>query len=48
MDKSKLNRCLPFTFCKLENVHAIVTDDYLPEDITSAAKECGIDIIVAR
>lgn len=48
MDKSKLNRCLPFTFCKLENVHAIVTDDYLPEDITSAAKEYGVDIIVAR
>ena len=48
MDKSKLNRCLPFTFCKLENVHAIVTDDYLPEDITSAAEEYGIDIIVAR
>ena len=37
-----------FTFCKLENVHAIVTDDYLPEDITSAAEEYGIDIIVAR
>lgn len=48
MDNSKLNRCLPFTFCQLENVSAIVTDDYLPDDLTKAAMAAGVEIIVTR
>lgn len=48
MDNSKLNRCLPFTFCQLENVHAIVTDDYLPDDLTKAALAAGVELIVTR
>jgi DeoR family fructose operon transcriptional repressor len=48
MDKSKINRCLPFTFSQLENIHTIVTDDDLPEDITNAAKAAGVEIIVTK
>ena len=48
MDTSKLDRSLPFTFCDLASVHTIVADDYLPDDITAAAKAAGVEIIVTR
>ncbi len=47
MDTSKLNRALPFTFSSLENVHTIIADKPLPQDIVVAAESAGIEIIVA-
>ena len=35
MDKTKIDRVLPFTFCKLEDVDVLITDDALPEEIAS-------------
>lgn len=46
MDTSKLDRSLPFTFSALENVHTIVADKPLPDDITAAARAAGVEIIV--
>ena len=46
MDKSKLGRTLPYTFCQIDKVHTIITDDYLPEEITVAAEAAGVEIIV--
>ena len=48
IDTSKLDRSLPFTFCDLASVHTIVADDYLPDDITAAARAAGVEIIVTR
>ena len=48
MDKSKLDRCLPYTFCQIDRVHTIITDDYLPDDITKAAEAAGVEIIVTK
>ncbi len=48
LDRTKFNRCLPFTFCRLENVHTIITDDDLPEDLRVAAESAGVEIIVTK
>ena len=48
MDTSKLDRSLPFTFSSLEKVHTIVADKPLPDDITSAAKTAGVEIIITE
>lgn len=47
MDRSKLDKCLPYTFCKMDQVHTIITDGALPEDISEEAAKCGVDIINA-
>lgn len=47
MDSSKLNKSLPYTFCSLEEVDCIISDDQLPLDITERAKNAGIEIIIA-
>lgn len=46
MDRSKLGRTLPYTFCQLDNVNTIITDDRLPDDITNAAVAAGVEIII--
>ncbi len=48
LDTAKLDRSLPFTFCNLDKVHTIVTDNYLPDDLTAAAEAAGVEIIVAK
>ena len=48
MDRSKLDRTLPYTFCQLSRVHTIITDDYLPEEIAKAASASGVEVIVTR
>ena len=32
MDRDKLDRCLPYTFCTPGDVHTIITDGPLPEE----------------
>lgn len=46
MDSSKLDRCLPFTFSRLDQVHTLITDAPLPADIAQAADAAGVEIIV--
>lgn len=45
---SKIGKSLPFTFCQLENVHKIVTDEEVDTELYIACKKLGIEIIVAK
>lgn len=47
MDRSKLDKCLPYTFCTMNQVHTIITDGQLPEDINEYAARNGVDIVNA-
>ena len=47
MDSSKINKSLPYTFCKLEDVDAIITDDILPYNMRNITNEAGIEVILA-
>ncbi len=47
MDRTKIDRVLPFTFCKLDDVDVLVTDGELPEQIVKAADESGAKIVYA-
>lgn len=48
MDASKNNKCLPYTFAKIEDVDYIISDEALPMDMAKLAKEAGVEIIVAE
>ncbi len=45
---SKIGKSLPYTFCNLENVQKIITDDVLDPEIMDACGRCGIQVIVAK
>ncbi len=47
MDKTKIDRVLPFTFCKLEDVDVLITDAPLPEEIVSAIDTDRTKIVYA-
>ena len=47
MDKTKIDRVLPFTFCKLEDVDVLITDGEIPAEIAAAAREAGTKIVLA-
>ena len=47
LDTTKLDKSLPYTFCDLENVSAIITNGTLPEDIASLANKSNVQIIQA-
>lgn len=47
LDTSKLDKSLPYTFCALENVSAIITNGVLPGDIEELAERSGVQIIRA-
>jgi DeoR/GlpR family transcriptional regulator of sugar metabolism len=47
MDRTKIDRVLPFTFCKLDDVDVLVTDGELPEQIVKAADESGAKSVYA-
>jgi len=48
MDKTKIDRVLPFTFCNLEDVDVLVTDEPLPEELARAVSEAGTKVICAQ
>ena len=48
MDTSKLDKSLPYTFCGVNEVHTIITDNTLPRDISISARDSGVRVIVAR
>ena len=47
MDKTKIDRVLPFTFCKLEDVDVLITDAPLPEEIVRAVDTDRTKIVYA-
>lgn len=47
LDTSKLDKSLPYTFCDVKNVTAIVTNGELPDDIAAIAEENGVRIFRA-
>ncbi len=47
LDTSKLDKSLPYTFCALENVSAIITNGNLPIDIEKIAAKNDVQIIRA-
>jgi Transcriptional regulators of sugar metabolism len=47
MDRSKLDKCLPYTFCSMSQVHTIITDAPLPADICESAQANDVEIINA-
>jgi len=47
MDASKLDKSLPYTFCTIDQIDTIITDDELSYDMQQKARECGVEIIIA-
>lgn len=47
MDASKLDKSLPYTFCTIDQVDTIITDDELSPEMKQKAMECGVEIIIA-
>ena len=45
LDSSKIDKSLPYTFCQLDQVHIIITDTPLPDDITEQIHRHGGRII---
>ena len=45
LDTSKLDKSLPYTFCNIKNVHTIISNGILPQDIERIAEENGVHII---
>jgi len=48
LDASKIDKSLPYTFCHLDQVHIIITDAPLPEEICREAKRLGVQVIDVR
>ncbi len=47
LDTTKLDKSLPYTFCDLKDVYAIITNGKLPEDIAKIADDNGVLMIQA-
>ena len=47
LDTNKIDKTMPYTFCGLENIHEIITNERLPREIEEEAKKCGVKITVA-
>lgn len=47
MDASKTNKSLPYTFCSVEDVDCIISDEALPLDVTERARAANVQIIIA-
>lgn len=46
MDKSKIGRSLPYTFCNFEGVTALVCDAPLPDELAAEAERFGVAVEV--
>jgi DeoR family transcriptional regulator, fructose operon transcriptional repressor len=42
MDASKINCGMPYTFARLQNIQALITDQTLPEDYQKAARQARV------
>lgn len=47
MDSSKLNKSLPYTFCSIDDLDCIVSDEELPADMREKADKAGITVLKA-
>ncbi|MCQ2426670.1 MAG: DeoR/GlpR family DNA-binding transcription regulator [Lachnospiraceae bacterium] len=47
MDSSKLDKALPYTFCSIDQIDTIITDDELSYDVMKKAQEHGVEVIIA-
>ncbi len=47
MDASKLDKSLPYTFCTIDEIDTIITDDELSYEMQKKAMECGVEIVMA-
>jgi DeoR family transcriptional regulator of aga operon len=45
---SKINKSLPYTFCKSENVSTVITDEVLDDEVTKYFEDNKIDLIIAK
>ncbi len=45
MDKTKIDKMLPFTFCSMKNVDVLVTDGVLPAELETQARMAGTKVI---
>ncbi len=48
MDSSKIDKSLPYTFARMGDIDAVITNRELPPDITRMAKEMKTEVIIAR
>ncbi len=48
MDSSKIDKSLPYTFARMGDIDAVITNRELPPDITRMAKEMKTEIIIAK
>ena len=48
LDASKIDKSLPYTFCHLDQVHIIITDAPLPDDIAREAQRLGVRVFDVR
>jgi DeoR/GlpR family transcriptional regulator of sugar metabolism len=45
LDSSKFNKSLPYTFATLKNIHTIITDAPLPDNLAQAASKENVQVI---
>ncbi|MBE6592045.1 MAG: DeoR/GlpR transcriptional regulator [Ruminococcaceae bacterium] len=45
---SKINKSLPYTFCKAENVSTVITDEHLDDEVTKYFEDNKIELIIAK
>lgn len=48
MDSSKIDKSLPYTFTRMGEIDAVITNRELPPEISRLAKEMNTDVIIAR
>jgi DeoR/GlpR family transcriptional regulator of sugar metabolism len=48
MDSSKLDKILPYTFCGINDVDVIISDDDLPADMIANAEKNNVKIIITN
>ncbi|HPY36489.1 MAG TPA: DeoR/GlpR family DNA-binding transcription regulator [Clostridia bacterium] len=48
MDKSKLDRSLPFTFATLKDIDILITDSPLSFELMLEAKDANVEVLVAK
>ena len=48
MDASKVDRSLPYTFARFEDVDVVITNSDLPKPLKEAAKQAGVRLIVTE
>lgn len=46
LDTNKIEKSMPYTFCGLDEVHTVITNERLPDAIRESAKEKNIEIVV--